>query len=102
MKILNLDKVERCRVISFQIPIWCGVGFGRIAKFDSFQYSFAVTNIPLWIPKHVSFDILRLWVFSLGNLVAFIPFGVLIPLNFQTVRNVFLKSLAIFINRFLR
>lgn len=72
-------------------------GFGRMARFDSFQFSFAVTGIPLWFPHHFSSDILQIWVFSLGNLVAFIPFGALIPLNLQTTRKLLLKSLAIFV-----
>ena len=71
--------------------------FGRISRFDSFQFSFVITGIPLWVPKNFSLDILQIWVFALGNLIAFIPFGVLIPLNLQATRKLFLKSLITFI-----
>ena len=71
------------------------LGFGRISRFDSFQFSFTMTHFPLWIPKHL--DTLHIWVFALGNLVAFIPFGVLIPLNLRASSKLFLKSLLIFV-----
>lgn len=70
-------------------------GFGRISRFDSFQFSLTMTRFPLWIPKHL--DTFNIWVFALGNLVAFIPFGLLIPLNFRTSSKLFLKSILTFI-----
>lgn len=71
--------------------------FGRGERFDSYQASFAITGIPLWLPKHLSWDLLRLWVFALGNLAAFLPFGVLLPCNLHTARGVFWKSLLLFL-----
>lgn len=72
------------------------VGFGRISRFDAFQFNFTITGIPLWIPKQFTLGPLQIWIFALGNLVAFIPFGVLIPLNLRTTSNLFLKSFTIF------
>ncbi len=74
------------------------LGFRRTTRFDSFRFSFRITGIPLWIPKKkFSWDILQIWIFAMGNLVAFIPFGVLIPLNFQKTQKLFLKSLLTFL-----
>lgn len=73
------------------------VGFGRMERFDTFRYSFAFNGIPLWVPKRLGWWPLRHWAFAMGNLAAFIPFGVLIPLNLGDQRGNFLKSLAIFL-----
>ncbi|MDO4261356.1 MAG: VanZ family protein [Eubacteriales bacterium] len=73
------------------------LGFGRTSRFDSFQFSFAITGIPLWIPRHFSLDLLKLWIFSLGNLLAFIPFGVLIPWNLPSGQASFFRSLILFL-----
>lgn len=58
-------------------------GFGRQHRietsFTEYRYSITPTSIPLWLPKKLSF----LWLFSLGNLIAFVPFGILIPMIFD-------------------
>ena len=64
-------------------------GFGRIERFDSYQFSLVLNGIPLWLPKHFSMDLLKIWFFALGNVVAFIPFGVLIPANLPASKNCF-------------
>ena len=47
---------------------------------QEYRFSIVPTGIPLWFPKSLSADSLRLWIFSLGNLLAFVPFGVLVPM----------------------
>lgn len=56
-------------------------GFGRpqITTEYGYRYSFLLDRIPLWLPKSLGMDTLRLWVFSFGNLVAFIPIGLFVP-----------------------
>lgn len=46
---------------------------------QEYRFSIIPTRIPLWYPKKLSF----LWIFSLGNLLAFVPFGILIPMIFD-------------------
>ena len=93
----DIKKLKRILFVGYLAVIlfFMFLGFGRISRFDSFQYSLAITPLPLWIPKHL--DTLDIWVFALGNLVAFIPFGVLIPLNLRTSSKLFLKSTRIFV-----
>lgn len=82
----------------FVIILFCMfLGFGRVSRFDSYHMSFTIRRIPLWVPKHFSMDILSVWIFSVGNLVAFIPFGALIPWNYRPTRGLFLKSLMTFV-----
>lgn len=64
---------------------------------DGLAFSFAINQIPLWFPKHFTLDIIKLWIFSLGNVIAFIPFGVLIPCNLPTVHRKYWKCLLIFL-----
>lgn len=92
-------KVKRILLVGYTALIlyFMFLGFGRISRFDSFQYNLAVSAIPLWLPKHFTLDILCLWAFAMGNLMAFIPFGVLIPVNIPTQRKLFLKSAAVFL-----
>lgn len=96
---MHTKKRNRMLLIGYAILIIACMflGFGRISRrHDTFQMSFTITGIPLWIPKHVSFHTLQIWIFALGNLVAFIPFGVLIPLNFKSPQKLFLKSTVTF------
>lgn len=60
-------------------------GFGRpqMAELREYRYSLIPVRIPLWVPKHISIDNIRLWIFTLGNLLAFVPFGILIPTTFR-------------------
>lgn len=70
---------------------------GRIEKVQEFRYSFEFTQIPLWLPNHFTIDIIKLWIFSLGNLLAFVPFGILVPKVFEK----YIKSYFQFIGLFL-
>lgn len=72
-------------------------GFGRIERFDSFQFSLVLNGIPLWLPKHFSMDLLKIWFFALGNVVAFIPVGILIPANLPASKKLFWKSAILFV-----
>lgn len=72
-------------------------GFDRIERFDSYQFSLVLNGIPLWLPKHFSMDLLKIWFFALGNVVAFIPFGVLIPANLPASKKLFWKSAILFV-----
>ncbi|WP_052712086.1 VanZ family protein [Domibacillus indicus] len=61
-------------------------GFGRpqrLIEMREFRYSFEFSSIPLWMPDHFSIDILKLWIFAVGNLLAFVPFGILVPMLFE-------------------
>ena len=71
-------------------------GFGRLQISNTIQeYRFSIipTRIPLWYPKKLSL----LWFFSLGNLLAFVPFGILIPMIFDTKYHKFIFVFLIFI-----
>lgn len=96
---MNEKRLRRVYLTGYLVFIlyWMFLGFGRPARFDSFRYSLMITGIPLWFPKRFSFDSLQRWIFALGNLAAFIPFGVLIPINLQKAENLFLKSFAAFV-----
>lgn len=58
---------------------------------SNYRYSFEVNSIPLWLPRN---GISKLWIFSLGNLVAFVPLGMLISLVFDSK---LIKTMTIFI-----
>lgn len=63
-------------------------GFGRpqITTEYGYRYSLLLERIPLWLPKRLGMDTLRLWVFSLGNLIAFIPIGIFGPVLCKGLR----------------
>lgn len=76
----NLSSSKRFKVILivYTIVIIYFFGFGRLQIRNSLhEYRFQIIPswIPLLFPKHLSLDILKLWFFSLGNLLAFVPFG---------------------------
>lgn len=93
----DINRLKRILLVGYLVIIlfFMFFGFGRISRFDSFQFSLTMNHFPLWIPKQL--DTLKIWIFAMGNLVAFIPFGVLIPLNLKISSRVFLKSTLIFI-----
>ncbi len=64
----------------------------NLYNINTYSYALTINEIPLWIPKSINYD----WVFSMGNLLAFIPFGVLIPNEFDN-RLSFSTCLVIFI-----
>jgi len=68
-------------------------GFGRASFLgdSSMRYNFMPTGIPLHLPIGRNF---KIWFFELGNFVAFIPFGIIIPLLFRCN---FIRFIALFI-----
>lgn len=84
-------------IYSIVILYFMFFGFGRPQISNSIQeYKFSLipTSIPLWYPIQFSF----LWFFSLGNLLAFVPFGILIPTMFNVKygRFIFIFLFSIF------
>lgn len=61
---------------------------------QEYRYAIIPTGIPLWFPKRLSF----LWIFSLGNLLGFVPFGILVPMIFDIkfYRFIFIFVISIF------
>lgn len=69
------------------------IGFNRAAflQDSSMRYSLIPEGIPLHFPMGRSF---QLWFFELGNFIAFIPFGIVIPLLFRCS---FIRFITLFI-----
>jgi len=69
------------------------IGFGRSAFFQDsgFRYNLVFGGIPLHFPMGRDFQI---WFFELGNFVAFIPFGIVIPLLYRCS---FVRFITLFI-----
>ena len=69
-------------------------GFNRVQGIDTYRFQLVPNKWPLIFPR-----ILSIWIFDLGNIVAFIPFGILIPklLNIDFKKFVFLFIIAIFL-----
>lgn len=98
MEHLSTKKVRTGLLIYSIFILYCMfLGFGRPHRFDSFHFSLQIDNIPLWFPKHFSLDLLKIWLFSLGNLVAFTPFGFLIPAAFPCAMRPFHRAAAVFL-----
>jgi len=101
-KIQNFLSSKRIKVIliivyTIVIIYFMFFGFGRPQISNTLhEYRFQIipTGIPLWLPKHLSLDTLKLWIFSLGNLLAFVPFGLLISMIFGTK---YYKFISIFL-----
>ncbi|HWK23493.1 MAG TPA: VanZ family protein [Ureibacillus sp.] len=75
-------------------------GFGRpqlAVSNHEYRYWLIPDSIPLWLPKHFSIDILSLWIFALGNLLAFIPLGILAPMVFEKYINTYFRFVIIFV-----
>lgn len=56
--------------------------FGRLGNRNvenGYKYSLVINRIPLWIPSEFS----KRWLFSLGNLLLFVPYGILLPMIFN-------------------
>ena len=83
-------------IISYSILIiyFMFFGFNRIEGINTYRFQLVPNKWPLMFP-----GILSIWIFDLGNIVAFIPFGILIPklLNIDFKKFLFLFILAIFI-----
>ena len=69
-------------------------GFNRVQGIDTCRFQLVPNKWPLMFP-----GILSIWIFDLSNIVAFIPFGILIPklLNIDFKKFVFLFIIAIFL-----
>ncbi|WP_233167330.1 VanZ family protein [Paenibacillus roseus] len=69
------------------------IGFGRAAflQDSGMRYSLIPEGIPLHFPMGRNFHI---WFFEFGNFVAFIPFGIVIPLLFRCN---FIRFITLFI-----
>lgn len=63
------------------------LGFGRIdaaRRMDEFTFIWVPDSVfSLRFPRASDLDFFMLWLFDFGNLTAFIPFGILIPLLFR-------------------
>lgn len=73
------------------------IGFDRGAHATTHHMSWTFTSIPLWFPRKLTLRNITLWVFSLGNVLAFVPFGVLIPDCFPKTLGKWWQSLIVFI-----
>ncbi|WYP26799.1 VanZ family protein [Alkalihalobacillus sp. FSL W8-0930] len=62
-------------------------GFGRLNLSRSMSYNLFLEPIPLAFPNGSTFFI---WLFNMGNFLAFIPFGVMIPLLFRSTYSKFI------------
>lgn len=87
--------LNRLLLIAYTLVIlyFLFIGFGRVEKShirETYRYSLEIYRIPLWFPKSLSIR----WIFSLGNLLAFVPYGILIPKNFNCK---FIKTILIFL-----
>ncbi|WP_205068218.1 VanZ family protein [Bacillus mesophilum] len=69
----------------------------RLVAVREFRYSFEFIRIPLWLPNHFSIDIIKLWIFSLGNLLAFVPFGILVPMVFEKQIKSYFQFIFLFV-----
>lgn len=76
------------------------LGFDRLGlKYINYEYQYQLipTSIPLGLPNMTGEEDFNLWIFNFGNLTAFIPFGVLIPLLYRCSFIRFITSFCIFI-----
>lgn len=75
-------------------------GFERpqLALKQEYRYWLILDRIPLWIPSRFSLDTIKIWViFTLGNLLAFVPFGLLLPKVFKRRLKTFFKVIVVFL-----
>lgn len=71
--------------------LYIGFNRGFLRLDSSLRYNLIPEGIPLHYPMGRSF---RIWIFEYGNFLAFIPFGVIIPILFRCS---FLRFIAFFI-----
>ncbi|WP_335871142.1 VanZ family protein [Bacillus sp. 2205SS5-2] len=80
----KLRKITLALLILYTILIFylLFIGFNRSSYFGSpnLAYNLIPKGIPLHLPMGRDFQI---WFFELGNFIAFLPFGVVIPLLFR-------------------
>lgn len=81
-------------IYSLLIIFFMFISFHRtdMADFNTYRLSLEINSIPLWMPKKIS----MLWIFSIGNVLAFAPFGVLLPESFPQLFRSYWRSAAAF------
>nr|WP_317333482.1 hypothetical protein [uncultured Romboutsia sp.] len=82
-------------MIYSSVIIYCMFfGFDRVQGIDTYRFQLIPNKWPLIFP-----GILSIWIFDLGNIVAFIPFGILIPklLNIDFKKFIFLFIIYVLI-----
>ena len=67
--------------------------FNRLSGTDTYRFQLIPNKWPLRFPT-----ILSIWLFNLGNIVAFIPFGVLLPKAFRLNFKTFIVSFLLMIS----
>lgn len=67
--------------------------FNRLSGIDTYRFQLIPNKWPLRFPH-----ILSIWLFDLGNIVAFIPFGVLLPKAFRLNFKTFIVSFLLMIS----
>ena len=74
-------------------------GFGRsdLAETQEYRYWLIPDQIPLWVPRSFSIETIKLWIFALGNLLAFVPFGILVPMVFKNQMKSFIRFIFLFV-----
>ena len=82
-----------CLMIYSVIIIYCMFfGLQRTQTIDFYRFQLIPNKWPLTFPK-----VLSIWMFDLGNIMAFIPFGILIPkvlkINFKGLIFLFVSSI---------
>lgn len=74
---------------------WLMLGNGRV-QYTGYAYILHVYPLPLALPREFSWAALRRWFFNAGNLLAFVPFGALLPINFPRACGKFWRALPLF------
>ena len=74
-------------------------GFGRsqLAQIHEYRYWLIPDQIPLWLPRSFSIETIKLWIFALGNLLTFVPFGLLVPMVFKKQIKTFFNFIILFV-----
>ena len=74
-------------------------GFSRLQYTEILQYRYNLipARIPLWLPRRFSMDTLKLWIFALGNLLAFVPFGIFVPMLIKNHFRTYFKFILMFL-----
>lgn len=75
---------------------WLMLGNGRV-RYAGYACILHVYPLPLSLPREYSRAALRGWLLNAGNLLAFMPFGALLPMNFPRGCGRFWRALPLFI-----
>ena len=71
--------------------------FHRTGRFQYRHFSWRFSSFPLWFPRQLNRFAISSWIFMMGNLLAFAPFGVLLPDCYKSALGRYRKSLFVFI-----